>query len=240
MKSLRGRKLIKKEPYLNDQEHVSTMSTNNQPCINDAYQMGSNSNYIIRKQTSYCYATSLTISPYNQQQQHQHHQLAHMSGDSGGVIMNNTHNNNDKSSGAYDTSLTQNFFDPNDIFQLNTAKSNNNFTANSLSKSPQTVLDMESGVIQPHYVTALDIGGMTTRYDSCDDAASLSSSSIFDDGCYSVQPWEQDYTYEQTPPPCTDFGLNYYTAAPTYEPEFATTYCSEYQSQFNDNMYEFS
>lgn len=251
MKSLRGRKastvpttVIKKEPYLAFNQTQTSYVMNN----NAADTMDSSSNYLIRKQQSYYYGVT-----YQQDQQLD----AHIGNNNTTTSINNNNNNNNDMC-AYDTNLTQNFFDPNDIFQLKPLESAATAAASVVvsSKSPQTVLDMESGTIQPtthtnnnNFIATVDgLNAATYKYDSCDDAASLSSSSIFDEGYYSVgQSWEtqspQDYfEYEQTPtttPTSTDLTFNYYNPV-NYEPEYIS-YCQEYQTaqQMPETYYEF-
>lgn len=102
---------------------------------------------------------------------------------------------------TYDTFSSQTYFDPNEIFQLNNPIKNSSVFGQTSpqtikSVSPQTVLDLESGTI--HHQTSNAIHNQRTyeyKYDSCDDSASLiSSSSIFDDGYYSVQGQTSEYT----------------------------------------------
>lgn len=204
LRSLRTKKTIKKEPYLAyNQSYVN----NNQPGVSDNnHQMGVNE-CVIRKQqaTSYCYAP--TVSPsYNQPP------LQPQPSDNGTGLC------------AYDT----NFFDPNDIFQLNQpiVKAE----AAGLSQSPQTVLDMESGAIQANFATVSQ-QQMAYKYDSCDDAASLSSGSIFDDGYYSVQTtWEGQQEYFEQP--VADFGFTYYNQNfPETEYVYQNPQHHQYQAQ---------
>lgn len=106
-----------------------------------------------------------------------------------------------------DTFSSQTYFDPNEIFQLNnpiksftdytSPQSYHRTTQSCKSISPPTVLDMESGTIHQNHHSSVaphmpSLNPNSTQYDynsnSCDDAASLvSSSSAFDDGYYSVQ-----------------------------------------------------
>lgn len=179
----------------------------------------------------FCYSNSSTLlSPYNHQlsppiQLENSHMNNHMRNNNNN---NHTNNNNNKDCEAmcnatYDNTALQNFFDPNAaiLYQQNQPPktSDTNFVGTkteitshmfmtdlNLSKSPQTVLDLESGTIHNRQCDTCEatydvkehdlIRCGTYKSESVDDSASLvSSSSIFDDGYYSI-PLNHDYNLE--------------------------------------------
>lgn len=204
----------------------------------------------------FCYSNSSTLlSPYNHQQASSPHQLenSHMN-----FHINNNNNNNNSCdlmcNAAYDTVQTQTFFDPNDIFQMNQplkppadscggvkmeTNANLAMTDLNLSKSPQTVLDLESGTIHNRQCDTCETYDVKDRdlitcvgykYESSDDSASLvSSSSVFDDGYYSI-PMHNEYnfetyveqssngTYHQPVISEKEQNINFFHSSPSYYP----------------------
>lgn len=141
------------------------------------------------------------------------------------VITSNNNNNGELMCGsAYDTIPQQqhqpNFFDPTELYQMKSSHPTTEVKIKitglssadaNLSKSPPTLLDLESGTIHSRQCDTCELpfsGGeslansanMTVyKYESSDDSASLvSSSSVFDDGYYSI-PISGEYQLDNYP-----------------------------------------
>lgn len=206
----------------------------------------------------FSYSNSSTLlSPYHHQQSSENsHMNIHIN-----INNNNNNNNNDNCElmchTGYDTMHTQSFFDPNDTAVLyqqtdSTKRTTDNYSIKpktemnssllmtdlSLSKSPQTVLDLESGTIHNRQCDTCElvydgrerdlISCSMYKYESGDDSASLvSNSSVFEDTHYST-PFNNEFTYEntyteqRTPPGCQSLNLekdhifNNFNGSPIY------------------------